>query len=67
MCRIIGAAVGFPKPNIASGHRDERVAVPSREGDVAVVAGRVDVEVVGTDEGIPDEGGALTSVSGFGD
>ena len=56
VCRIVAASLGFLEPNVARGDGDDRVAVSGCEGDVAVVAGSVDVEMMGTDYGEVGEG-----------
>ena len=56
--RIVAASLRFLEPNVARGDRENWVAVSACEGDVAVMAGSVDVEVVWTDDGVTCEGGA---------
>ena len=55
--RIVAASLRLLEPNVARGDGDDGVAVSGREGDVAVVAGSVDMEVVRTDDWGMGEGG----------
>ena len=64
---IVAASLRFPKPNITRGDGDDGVAGPGRESDVAVMAGSVDVEVMGSHDFGTGEGGAAapSSVLGY--
>ncbi|OSS45885.1 hypothetical protein B5807_09750 [Epicoccum nigrum] len=46
VCSIIRSSSSLPEPDVAARYGDERVAVRLREGDVGVVLGRIDVELV---------------------
>ena len=65
--RVVGASLSFSKPNVARGDGDDWVAGPGRESDVAVMAGSVDVEVMGSHDFDTGERGAAvpSSVVGY--